>query len=192
MHVDPLLPDDPLTASESLSATVVTGEQRTPPIPSVSRSLELRASHESRISYFMYFRAIVLAMVTAIVLYLQREDSTVRFDPLYEQVVWTSLFLAYAINVAFAWALSRVSNLSGFSWLQTTFDIVLASVVIQLSGGTTSGAGFLFPVAVVGAAIMGNREQTMAATGLFYIATLAVLVGSFLGRYFTFRTGLPF
>ena len=33
--------------------------------------------------------------------------------------------------------------------------------------------------------------QTMAATGLFYVATLAVLVGEFLGRYFTFRTGLP-
>ena len=34
--------------------------------------------------------------------------------------------------------------------------------------------------------------QTMAATGLFYIATLAVLVGEFLGRYFTYRTRLPF
>jgi hypothetical protein len=34
--------------------------------------------------------------------------------------------------------------------------------------------------------------QTMAATGLFYIAVLAVLVGELLGRFLLFRTGLPF
>jgi len=34
--------------------------------------------------------------------------------------------------------------------------------------------------------------QTMAATGLFYIAVLAVLVGEMLGRFLLFRTGLPF
>lgn len=33
--------------------------------------------------------------------------------------------------------------------------------------------------------------QTMAATGLFYIAILAVLVGELMGRYLLFRTGIP-
>jgi len=33
--------------------------------------------------------------------------------------------------------------------------------------------------------------QTMAATGLFYIATLAAVVGEFLGRCILFRTALP-
>ena len=33
--------------------------------------------------------------------------------------------------------------------------------------------------------------QTMAATGLFYIAILAVVVGEIMGRYLLFRTGLP-
>ncbi|HEV8716825.1 MAG TPA: hypothetical protein VGX03_28905, partial [Candidatus Binatia bacterium] len=33
--------------------------------------------------------------------------------------------------------------------------------------------------------------QTMAATGLFYIAILAAVVGEFLGRFILFRTGLP-
>lgn len=53
----------------------------------------------------------------------------------------------------------------------------------------------LGPVAALALTVMIRRvlaiPQTMAATGLFYIATLAVLVGEFLGRYFTFRTGLP-
>jgi hypothetical protein len=33
--------------------------------------------------------------------------------------------------------------------------------------------------------------QTMAATGLFYIAILAVLVGGMMGRFILFRTALP-
>lgn len=33
--------------------------------------------------------------------------------------------------------------------------------------------------------------QTMAATGLFYIAVLAVLVGELMGRFLLFRSGLP-
>ncbi len=33
--------------------------------------------------------------------------------------------------------------------------------------------------------------QTMAATGLFYIATLAAIVGEMLGRFILFRTSLP-
>ncbi|HYA34702.1 MAG TPA: hypothetical protein VEF03_03735, partial [Candidatus Binataceae bacterium] len=33
--------------------------------------------------------------------------------------------------------------------------------------------------------------QTMAATGLLYIAVLSVLVGEMLGRFIMFRTALP-
>jgi hypothetical protein len=33
--------------------------------------------------------------------------------------------------------------------------------------------------------------QTMAATGLLYIATMSVLVGEFLGRFIMFRTAIP-
>lgn len=53
----------------------------------------------------------------------------------------------------------------------------------------------LGPAAAFGIALLLRRvlaiPQTMAATGLFYIATLAAMVGELLGRYFTFRTGLP-
>ena len=70
--------------------------------------------------------------------------------------------------------------------------------LVQNANNYWSLAGLRFalgPVAALGLAFLIARvlaiPQTMAATGLFYIATLAVLVGNFLGRYFTFRTGLP-
>jgi hypothetical protein len=53
----------------------------------------------------------------------------------------------------------------------------------------------LSPVAAAGLAWMIWRTlqipQTMAATGLFYIAILSVLVGEFLSRFILFRTSLP-
>lgn len=83
--------------------------------------------------------------------------------------------------------------------------VVLVVLGITVASGNSAAlegywplAGMRFllgPVAGLGIAALTGRvlaiPQTMAATGLFYIATLAVLVGSFLGRYFTFRTGLP-
>lgn len=53
----------------------------------------------------------------------------------------------------------------------------------------------LSPVAAGGVAWMIWKTlqipQTMAATGLFYIAILSVLVGEFMGRFILFRTSLP-
>jgi len=53
----------------------------------------------------------------------------------------------------------------------------------------------LGPVAALAVAWLIHRTleipQTMAATGLFYIAILAVLVGEMLGRLILFRTSLP-
>jgi hypothetical protein len=58
--------------------------------------------------------------------------------------------------------------------------------------------GVRVAVSPIGAGVLGGMirrtlaiPQTMAATGLFYIAVLAVLVGELLGRFLLFRTGLP-
>jgi DMSO reductase anchor subunit len=59
--------------------------------------------------------------------------------------------------------------------------------------------GTRLAISPLGAGVLGwmirrtlDIPQTMAATGLFYIAVLAVLVGELLGRFLLFRTGLPF
>jgi hypothetical protein len=62
--------------------------------------------------------------------------------------------------------------------------------------GLLLAARFLLgPLAALGLGFMIHRTlqipQTMAATGLFYIAILFVLVGELLGRLILFRTSLP-
>lgn len=95
----------------------------------------------------------------------------------------------------------------GTLWFEITLLAVTLAALLVGAGGTPGIAALrgelgllllrvtLGPVAALAMAALIRRvlaiPQTMAATGLFYIATLAVLVGEFLGRYFTFRTGLP-
>lgn len=88
---------------------------------------------------------------------------------------------------------------------------VLALLLLGVAGAPPARAGVAgllsgqlsllvtrLAVSPVGAGILGSMirrtldiPQTMAATGLFYIAVLAVLVGEMLGRFLLFRTGLP-
>ena len=49
-------------------------------------ALELRASHQSRISYFMYFRIIALTVVTVLVLIVNPRYPSDSYGVLYDQL----------------------------------------------------------------------------------------------------------
>jgi hypothetical protein len=70
--------------------------------------------------------------------------------------------------------------------LRLLADEHLALLVVRLILSPMSAAG-------LGWMIWRTLQipQTMAATGLFYIAILAVLVGEMMGRFILFRTALP-
>lgn len=92
-----------------------------------------------------------------------------------------------------------------------TLIVLLGSLVLGAAGSTPTAGGFQrladgyvpllaarFLVSPIGSGLLGvmiwhtlRIPQAMAATGLFYIAVLAVLVGEFMGRFLLFRTGLP-
>jgi hypothetical protein len=72
----------------------------------------------------------------------------------------------------------------------------IAAAALWHDHGLLLGARFVLgPVAAFALAYLIHRTleipQTMAATGLFYIAILAVVVGELLGRLILFRTSLP-
>ena len=72
------------------------------------------------------------------------------------------------------------------------------AAVAELLRGHSALLAARVAVSPFGAGVLGwmisktlDVPQTMAATGLFYIAVLAVMVGELLGRFLLFRTGLP-
>lgn len=128
-----------------------------------------RAAHVRRISYFMLFRLGILTLFTAFAAFtgfLHPGHSGGRsIETLYEWITWIALGLGYAITLGFAWWLRRAPRLDRLVSGQLIVDVALAAVLVQVTGGLDSGFVFLYLVAVLGAAVMGNRSQTWAATG---------------------------
>ncbi|MBL4683018.1 MAG: PAS domain-containing protein [Nannocystaceae bacterium] len=132
-----------------------------------------------RIAYFMLFRLGMLTVFTvlaAALAYAADSDATDASDAA-TVFVWSTLGAAFALTAVFARLLPKVRDLSRFAWLQTTTDIVLAAVVVQMSGGADSGFQWLFLIAVLGAAMMGDQRMTWGAAGacLLILFTLGTL-----------------
>ncbi|MEM7151929.1 MAG: ATP-binding protein [Myxococcota bacterium] len=142
-----------------------------------------------RIGYFMLVRLVVLSLFTVVAALLAWQTNR-EFSSFYHAFVWGTLVVGYALTILFARLLPRVRDLDAFAWVQTSTDIVIAAIVVQVSGGTDSGFVSLYLIAVLGAATMGGGRQTWAAAGacsLIYGTTsslevLGVLEPSSLGQ----------
>ncbi len=135
-----------------------------PPSPVVAPDTNATRPQARRISYFMLFRLGMLAAFTVLAAALTYEAE--QLPGYYAWFIWGSLGVGYALTLAYAWVLPRVGDLDAFARLQTATDITLSAVVVQMSGGVDSGFAFLYLLAVLGAAIMGNRAQILAAAGV--------------------------
>jgi hypothetical protein len=105
----------------------------------------------------------------------------------------------------------RIWRLYRASLLIQLATIALSLVLLQLGGGAATSAAIhslwsdhrallwtrlgLGPIPALAIAWMIWRTlaipQTMAATGLFYVAVLTTVVGEMLGRFLLYRTSLP-
>jgi two-component system sensor histidine kinase PilS (NtrC family) len=160
------------------------------------RAGELEALRK-RISYFMLFRLGLLAAFTLLAAYTTWLADDRLIGPR-DWIAWATLAAGYLSTLVFAWLLRPPTQPSAvgiaqarktevtlrrLAWLQTGFDIAFALIAVALSGGVDSGFAFLFLIAVLGAATMGDRKQiwsTAAASGLLYVAlSMAQLLGLF-------------
>lgn len=139
-----------------------------------------------RISYFMLFRLLLLALFTLAAAYWTWFDAHELGAA--DWIGWIAITTGYVISLIFAWQLrpkrdvlmSR-QQLRTIGWAQSLFDLGLSLVAVLITGGVSSDFVFLFPIAVLGAATMGHRGQIItiaAASTLFYVA---VSMGQFLG-----------
>jgi two-component system sensor histidine kinase PilS (NtrC family) len=130
-------------------------------------------AHLRRVSYFMLFRLVLILAFTLLVAWTTwlRDD---YIPGLREWLAWITVASGYVLTLGFAAALRRATRLRALVWAQTGFDILLATAAMLLSGGVASSFVFLFLIAILGAATMGDRRliwTTAAACGSLYFAT---------------------
>lgn len=118
-----------------------------------------------RISYFMLFRLAMLAGFTVLAGAVWWSSES-PFSLLYSASVWGTLVIGYILTIVYARMLPAVRDLERFAIMQTGVDIVLAALVVELTGGVESGFVTLYLIAVLGAATMGGYRQTWVASGI--------------------------
>jgi two-component system sensor histidine kinase PilS (NtrC family) len=140
-----------------------------------------------RISYFMLFRLGLLAVFTLVATYTTWlvEERTIG---LRDWLIWGALAAGYLLTLLFAWWLRpgravphTLEQLRASSWAQSTFDVAFAVITILLSGAVESGFAFLFLIAVLGAATMGDRRQILVVAGVCGMAYFGVSMAQFVG-----------
>ena len=143
-----------------------------------------------RIAYFMLFRLAMLAAFTVLAAAVTWASRGVT-DTLFTGFVWGSLSAGYAATIVFARWLKRARDFDRLVWAQTSFDILAAAIVVQMTGGVDSGFAFMWIIAVLGAAIMGGPRLTWAAA----VSCIAIWVVSstlqFLGLVEPIVLGAP-
>ena len=171
-----------ISLSEILSADIAgePGEQRYRADPVVE-------ALRRRISYFMLFRLGLLALFTLIAAYTSwlAEEQTIR---LRDGLMWGVLATGYALTLVFAWRLQpnrakplKLAQMRGSSWGQSAFDVAFAVITVLLSDGVESGFSFLFLIAVLGAATMGDRRQILVVASASVLLYFGVSMAQFVG-----------
>lgn len=115
-----------------------------------------------RISYFMFFRLMMLAAFTVLAGVTSWVGQELAAS--YEWATWSTLGVGFLVTLFFAWWLPHRQDLVSFAKWQTAIDLVLSAVVVQLTGGADSRFAFLYLIAILGAATMGDRRQIWVAT----------------------------
>ena len=90
----------------------------------------------------------------------------------------TPLLLAYAISIASALLLPRVSNLKVFAHLQVDFDVLLITGIIWITGDITSPFSFLYNLAVMNGAILLFYRGAFLTAGFSSLCYSSLLIAA--------------
>lgn len=127
-----------------------------------------RGTLKARLLAMMILRVVLALAFLGITAWFQvKEFSLARlnFFPLYVIVAAVGL-----LTIFYALMLGRVRNLRLFTYCQITVDIALATVIVYITGGTESYLHALYPLSVIGGAILLNKPGGFFAASVSSIA----------------------
>ncbi|MBI5235395.1 MAG: PAS domain S-box protein [Deltaproteobacteria bacterium] len=110
----------------------------------------------------MVLRVVLALGFLSITSWLQIRDHSVArliaYYPIYAIVAAVGM-----LTIAYALTLNRVKSLRLFTFLQVTVDIILITVIVYITGGVDSYMHALYPLVVIGAAILLNKRGGLYA-----------------------------
>lgn len=124
-----------------------------------------RETLRARLLAMMILRVVLALAFLGVTAWFQVKGHSfagLNLTPLYA-IIATVGFL----TIVYALLLTRVRNLQLFAYTQLTIDIALATLIVYITGGTESYLHALYPLTVIGAAIILSKR------GGFYAASVS-------------------
>jgi two-component system sensor histidine kinase PilS (NtrC family) len=162
----------------------VTVEQRAGPSPADSLSgigpgqalRELDHHRNRRLIFVMLFRVVLITLVlgvTTLIYYLSETDLTTPAAI----AVYAVIGVTYLLTLGYALALRSGFLLGRLGEIQLIGDLAVAAVIVHATGGAQSAYTFFFPVAIIGAALIGSRRAIVgiAASALVLFVAVSLL-----------------
>jgi two-component system, NtrC family, sensor histidine kinase PilS len=125
----------------------------------------------------MLFRVVLITLVfgTTIVLNVATpEDLTLPSA----QALFGIVAITYGLTLVYALTVPRVANPVLFADLQVAGDLAVTSALVHVTGGAQSGYVFLFPLSIIGAALVRYRRGAgMAGAASIVLFVLVSVAG---------------
>ncbi|MFQ5668093.1 MAG: sigma-54 interaction domain-containing protein [Candidatus Binatia bacterium] len=138
----------------------------------------------SRLKWFLFFRVTVASFFLGALAFVYLGSAQHRYAVSLSILVFT-IAVTYAVTIVSAVLLMRVNRLRLFAGVQLSFDIILTTGVIFITGGGDSPFGFLYSLVVINAAVLLSTRGAIAAaagSSLAYATLVALLDGSLVAR----------
>jgi two-component system sensor histidine kinase PilS (NtrC family) len=128
-----------------------------------------------RLTYLMLFRVALITLVlgaTTLLYWLGDADLAAPASVLFYGIIGAT----YLLTLVYAVALRQLRQLNRLAHTQLAVDLVIASLLVHMTGGAQSAYTFFFPLTIIGAATVCSRNATIAVA--IASALLFLLVGT--------------
>jgi two-component system sensor histidine kinase PilS (NtrC family) len=129
-----------------------------------------------RITYLMLFRLVLISLVLGATILLGWLTDVDLGTPNAE-LLFGIIAATYVLTIVYALAISRVVNRLRFAYIQLALDLVIATLLVHITGGAQSAYTFFYPVTIIGAATVrfrvGAIVVALVSITLYATASLA-------------------
>jgi two-component system sensor histidine kinase PilS (NtrC family) len=131
-----------------------------------------KEDYSVRIKWLVWSRLVLSTFLVGTLIFFQQRYRIYAFHTAY---LGYFLFSVYALTAIYWYLLRKVTNLQFHSYLQTSGDILLITVLVHLTGGIDSGFSLLYHLTIISASIILYRRG-----GYLSAAFSSILYGAML------------
>ncbi|MCR4288063.1 MAG: ATP-binding protein [Deltaproteobacteria bacterium] len=134
---------------------------------------------KAKLLAMMVFRVVIALAFLGMTSWFQIKAEGFSYQTLYP--LYAVVIAICLLTILYSYGVGRVRNLVLFSYVQITIDIMLITAIVYVTGGFESYLFLLYPVSIIGSAILLSKRGSFFTASLSSIAYGALIGADFYG-----------